>query len=778
VQGHGGGPEGVAGVGGVAPTGTAAGAAERDIDLIVPSTRRGIFNPRPRPMHLGLPVITPIALESVAVKVDINGQVAVTELELTVHNPSSMPREAEMLLPVPDGAVVRSLQYDGTGPEPTARLLPREEARRIYDRIVRSMRDPALLEFAGQGVIRTSAFPVPAGARQKLRITFEQVLTANGPRLDWTLPRTESLAGSVPWTLHATVRSEQPIASVFSPSHELSTQRISPASITATATSSTLQHAGSLRISVLREAARGAANEPTTTVFATPDPDQPGSGYFMMLVNLPDTPPKHVAAVPREVTLVLDRSGSMQGPKFTQAINAAERVINALADGERFNIVDYSDSIASFKPSPIAMDGAMRSAAQAYIRTLEPRGGTNIRDALVEALRPAPVAGTLPITLFLTDGRPTTGETREAAIREAARNANAITAGKPKPTSRRVFTFGVGLDVNAPLLTALARDARGSTAFVTPDEDIEVAMSTVMDRLRGPTLAWPTMTIVEADGQTRATSIVEVMPAELPDYFAGEQIVLTGRYRSDAPVTVTIQGELLGQSTTLRMPLMTQQASMTHAFVSRAWATQRVAWLVEQIRTNYANVDVRTDPAGKELVSEIVRLSTRFGILTEYTAFLSTEPAGRLTATTMSEAARVTTQRTNSIRTGGAAVSQDLDASRKAAAPSAAGVAAASQRSNIVVRFAGGQIVEERLPVQNIASRAFFQRGSQWTQGDLIVDESKPADAVLTVGTDDYQRIADELIADGLASVLALPGEVLVRHRGKNVRLVNVVAER
>lgn len=729
----------------------AQSAAPREsIDILIPQTRRINFQPQPV-----------IKLDNVGVKLSLDGQVAVTELELTVSNPSSSPRQAELMLPVPDGASVRSLQYDGTGPEPTAKLLPRDEARRIYDSIVSSMRDPALLEFAGQNVIRTSAFPVPPGATQKLRITYEQVLTLSGNRLDWILPRTESLAGNVPWSLTATIRGTEPIASVFSPSHELTTQRTSPTSLTATATSGTLQHAGSLRLSVVRDAK--GLTEPVATVFTTPDPDPsapPGSGYFMMLVTLPESSrPK----TPREITLVLDRSGSMAGAKFTQAISAAERVLHATTDTDRFNIVDYSDGVAAFKPAPIPMTPAARTEAIAYLQSLKAAGGTNIRDALAEALRPAADPASLPIMLFMTDGRPTVGETGEAAIRAAAKAAN-LPSGNTKP--RRIFSFGVGWDVNSPLLTSVARDARGSTTFVTPDEDIEVKVSQVFERLSGPTLSSPTLAIMSANRETPSTDLVDVMPQQLPDYFAGEQIVLTGRYRNNA--SIRIDGDLRGSPTKMHFDIPTANASLTHSFVSRSWATQRVAWLVEQIRTNYADKDVRTDPAGKELVDEIVRLSTKFGILTEYTSFLSTEPTVRYGVAEMRDAIGTNIQRLNVQRVGGQAFSQDRDAAAKSApAP------AAAQNSNVVAGFVDGKLVDQRLPVQNIANRAFFQRGNQWTQGDLIAQESAKPDLTVTIGTPEYSTLASELIADGLAPILALPGDVLVQHRNQLVKLIN-----
>lgn len=148
---------------------------------IVPQARRWIA-PQSNLAHLS----------AVDVKVEIAGQIASTTLELSLTNPTGTPQEAEVMLPVPDGVSIRSLQFDGVGTEPTAKLLPREEARRIYDSITRRRKDPALLEFAGYGMIRTSAFPIPANATLKARITYEQLLTSDNGRIEYFLPRSET----------------------------------------------------------------------------------------------------------------------------------------------------------------------------------------------------------------------------------------------------------------------------------------------------------------------------------------------------------------------------------------------------------------------------------------------------------------------------------------------------------------------------------------------------------------------------------------------------------
>jgi len=196
-----------------------------------------------------------VELTAVSASIQIVDQVATTTLELTLTNPSGRAQEAQVLLPVPEGVAVRSLQYDGVGSETNAEVLPREEARRIYESIVRSMRDPALVEFVGLGLIRTSAFPVPAGASQKLRLTMEQVLVRDGARVDYVIPRAEALAeDSVAWTLTADIRSKAPIATVYSSSHDVVTERVGPGHVRVRMERGSVGDTGSVRLSYLLDA--------------------------------------------------------------------------------------------------------------------------------------------------------------------------------------------------------------------------------------------------------------------------------------------------------------------------------------------------------------------------------------------------------------------------------------------------------------------------------------------------------------------------------------------
>ncbi|MDH3585333.1 MAG: VIT and VWA domain-containing protein, partial [Phycisphaerae bacterium] len=427
----------------------------RNVHVVVPQRR--VFAPTNN---------TPVQITGVNAGVVVLEQIATTTMDVMLRNPTNRPQEAVVLLPVPDKATVRGFDFQGSAAEPQAKLLRREEARRIYDSIVSSSRDPALLEFVGYNLIQSSVFPVPANGVQKVRLTYEHILPVDGQRIDYVLPRTESLTYDVPWSINVRLTSKRPIATVYSPSHMIETTRPDGRhhdhTVSVRLSNKSTGNPGSFRVSYLVESKDVAAS-----IMAYPDPVNQG-GYFLMLVGLPPRPEADAGspAIKREVTLVLDRSGSMNGPKLKQVKEAALQVIEGLDDGEAFNLVIYNEIVETFAPQPVVKDARTIEAARRFVQSITPRGGTNIHDALLESLRPKPTPGTLPIVLFLTDGLPTIGQTSELAIRRVATKANRH--------GRRIFTFGVGVDVNTPLLENVAYETRAVSTFVMPKEDVEV----------------------------------------------------------------------------------------------------------------------------------------------------------------------------------------------------------------------------------------------------------------------------------------------------------------
>ncbi len=228
-----------------------AGEGVAAAQTVEPVVRQQVMpNLRRRPAYTH-----PVVVSEVSAKLNVTSQVSTTVIEMTLTNPGPVAQEAEVLLPVPDDAAVRSLQYDGVGPEPTAQVLRKEEARRIYEDIVRSMKDPAIMEFAGSNLIKTSAFPIPPGKSQKVTITYEQAVKADLNRVDLMIPRGESQALPVAWKISGVVRADVPVSTLYSPSHQIVTERISDREFSFRVVKNESEDRGSFRLSYIQQPA-------------------------------------------------------------------------------------------------------------------------------------------------------------------------------------------------------------------------------------------------------------------------------------------------------------------------------------------------------------------------------------------------------------------------------------------------------------------------------------------------------------------------------------------
>jgi Ca-activated chloride channel family protein len=629
---------------------------------------------------------------------------------------------------------------------------------------VNKLRDPGLLEFAGYNLVRSSVFPVPAQGKQRVRLVYEQVLAADGNRVDYVLPRSESFeATATPWKITVQVRSKTPLATVYSPSHQIGVERSAPEQALVKVEGGAKLEPGPFRLSYLTE-----GNGLTGSLLAYPDA-RVGGGYFLLLAGVPPGAQAARAAIKREVTLVLDRSGSMEGEKIEQVRAAALQVVEGLNEGEAFNIIDYSDSIAKFAEHPVIKNNDTISRARAYLKGLRSNGGTNIHDALVEALRQPPTPDMLPLIIFLTDGLPTVGQTRETTIRNAV-----LATNKHK---RRIFSFGVGFDVNAPLLTSIANETRAAATFVFPRENVEAKVSQVFRRLSGPVLADPQLATLDRSGGVTTQAVRELMPAQLNDVFEGDQIVLLGQYQNEDPLNFRISGNYLSQPRAFDLKFDLSGATTRNAFVPRLWASRKIAKLIEEITKagaeSTANRDPRSmpvvpansltsDPKMKELVDEIIRLSTEYGILTEYTSFLATEGTDfSATETVRVTAGKALYDNAQQTRTGMGAVTQATNSSAQL-------VQSGANRSNNFLNQNMQRV--EITNVQQITDRTFFRRNNRWVDASALPREKevKP-DRTIEFGTDEFYQLVDRLVAEGRQGILALSGEMLLLIDGKTV---------
>ena len=605
----------------------------RPVDPVMPPRIMPWPGPRPFPPVWLPPFQQMLTVDSVHVSAKIAGGIAQTEVTQTWRNDTDRAQEGSYIFPLPEGAVVSDFAlYDGDR-KMTARMLDKDQASDTYEGIVRRQRDPALLRYVGRGAYEVKLYPVPAHATRKVTLSYAETLPTDGGDtrkyvysfLGGTLGGGQ--ATSKPpreTTVQITLAGDAPLANVYSPSHEVSVRHTGDKTATVTWEAkdeavrddfilyySTTKHdpvgLSLLAYNVSLPQARTADFEPSRE-------GKRDSGYFLLMAS-PKTDLLDVPALPKRLVLVLDRSGSMAGPKIEQARNALTYVLQNLRPSDQFNVMTFNETNDVLSPDGLLSatpDNVKRGLA--FVKDIQAEGGTNIHDALGTALKmfPAtPDTGRQNMVVFLTDGLPTVGETSDAKITSESRTLS-------RPRGVRLFDFGVGYDVDVHFLDRLAEANKGDSDYVRPEEDIEAKVSRFYKKVASPVL---TDVSVAVNGVK--TTDVYPRPTELPDLFAGSQLLITGRYTGSGPVSARLTGLLNGKPTSYALATALPSVSDANDFLPRLWATRKIGYLLDAVRLRQTEGGSGGDDP--ELVGEIVRLSKEYGVITPYTSFLVTD---------------------------------------------------------------------------------------------------------------------------------------------------------
>ncbi len=739
---------------------------------------QGVIVPRPVPCPPNadcparqLPRSLPI--KSIKIDAKIAGQVATTHVEQIFRNDTNFTLEGTYFFPVPETASVSEFAiWDGSR-RLVGEVRSREEARRIYDEIVRRQRDPGLLEYAGKDLFQASVFPIPPHSDKKLELTYTQVLRAESGTVSYRYPlgtghnvvSIGQVSGSVE------IEGKEPVRNVYSPSHSIDVSR--PTN-------------DERRARVSFESAAGREPQDFQLFYTLSDADfgmslvthrEPGrDGYFLLTISPKDNWAETEYAA-KDIVFVLDTSGSMnEEGKMEKARAALLFGIRSLRDADRFNVISFAGEEHLMEGGLVAADASGRARGVAFVNNLRANGGTNINDAMLAAMRQFDRSDRPKILVFLTDGLPTVGETNPQRIVENAR--------QQRREGVRLFTFGVGYDVNTLLLDKLASENGGASDYVEPKEDLEVKVSNFFAKVN-----YPVLTDLAIDWGGVDADLT--YPRELPDLFRGSQVTLIGRYRNASDlknVRLKLSGRTNNQSRSfdyanLRFPLNTDD----NDFLPRLWATRRVGWLMDQIRTNGEQ---------KELRDEIVDLGTRYGIVTPYTSYLALESSrddSVIQITPGSVAGRRVRTQTRGVPSGNNGGLADLsvaapppmpqatpipmmrkeDKNAPSAAPKSTG-AGAVRESVAVTRMKDADRAEDEgrtRAVKNVGGKTFYLReGGVWTDAEFKPEAKLPETSV-AFGSDAYFDLIKS--QPKLADYFALGERVVVIFNGRVYRVTS-----
>ena len=549
---------------------------------------------------------SPIVRVSSNVRTRIEGRVARVEVEEQFRNAGAGLAEGTYLYPMPGEAVFTDFSLWMGETQVRGEMMNADQARGIYEEIVRRVRDPALLTLEGHGMIRARVFPIPPGETRRVVLRYTQVLGRAGDalRLRYTIGDREFTGGrgylDQPGTVPAdafrytvTAPDADAYGTPYSPTHTVTSRR------SGGDLEITLDPNASGDVEIFIPLRRGLVG--TSVVTTSPAGED---GYYMLLIAPPAS--TDAAVVPRDLAFVLDVSGSMSGEKIEQAKAALRQALATLGRADRFKLVAFSTRVVPFRDDYVAATPENVRAAREFLDRLVADGGTNIAGALDAVLGASAAAERLPVVVFVTDGNPTVGE--QAPDRIASDAAARI--GRA-----RIFTVGVGFDVNTYLLDRLAAEGHGSAEYVAPSANIETAMGELLGKIQHPALV--NLRIAGAP-----VTLTQSYPAALPDLFYGEELVVFGRYRGTGSGPVVVTGERNGRTERFTADAVFPAAGSAAGaevgdFVPRLWASRRIGDLTRQIRL---------EGASPSLVQEVRDLGLRYGILTEYTSYLVQEP--------------------------------------------------------------------------------------------------------------------------------------------------------
>jgi Ca-activated chloride channel family protein len=698
------------------------------------------------------PIVLPRALpiKSIKIETKISSQVATTHVEQVFRNDTDAILEGTYFFPIPDSASIAEFAIWDGDRRLVGEVRTREEARRIYDEIVRRQRDPGLLEYAGKDLFQASIFPIPPHSDKKLEITYTQVVRAEGGTVSYRYPlgtgRQLTQIGSVAGRVE--VEGREPVRNVYSPTHVIDVKR------------------GSDRRSVVSfESERGKEPQDFQLFYTISKEDfgltllthrEPGKhGYFLLMISPKDDWNEQEYSA-KDVVFVVDTSGSMaEEGKMEKARAALLYGVRILRPQDRFNIISFAGEEHLMEAGLIAADEKGRARGEAFVKALKPVGGTNINQSLLASLRQfSETDRERPkMLVFMTDGLPTVDETNVTKIIDNVRKAS-------RP-GVRLFTFGVGYDVNTALLDKLAAENGGVADYVEPKEDLEVKVSTFFSKVN-----YPVLTDLQLDMGGAQTDLT--YPRGIPDVFRGSQVTLIGRYSNAADLD-SVQLKLTGRSggatrtytyANLSFPLR----SDANDYLPRLWATRRVGWLMEQVRSNGEQ---------KELRDEIVDLGTRYGIVTPYTSYLALEEDASMRFTSSQPPVQG--------RAGTGGVPGIFNSAQNAPAPSAPQQTVtvtgeqAIQQSKMAREQQDLSVLKDNTrtdAVRRVQGKTFYLIAGVWTDSEFKPEGRLP-ETVLVFGSEEYFALLKQ--NPKLGSYFALGERVLVVFEGRVYR-VNATA--
>ena len=662
-----------------------------------------IVIPRPHPLPNPFPL--EVVYHNVDVKID--GQSAVTTIDQSFYNPSNFQLEGYYIFPVPKGALINNFTMVINGKETKAELLDSDKARKIYEDIVRQMRDPALLEYSEQNIFKLRIFPIEPRSEKKISISYTQLLESDNNLFEYIYPlNTEKFSAKplINVSVKIDLKSNEQIKNIYCPTHEVDVVNKSD------------NH------SIISYEAENTKPDTDFKLYFSKNQSLVGlslltyksgnkDGYFMLSAS-PSIQIDKNNIENKDITFILDVSGSMSGEKLEQAKKALLYCVNNLNAGDHFNIIRFSTEAYSLFKSLEKADNQNINQAKNFINDLQAIGGTNIEEAFNLAFKNYKETSHPHFIVFLTDGKPTIGEMNDDKLVKRILNSN--------KTNSRIFTFGIGDEINTHLLDKLTEATKAWRTYVSDEEDIEIKVSNFYDKIQSPILSNLKLDFENID-------IYQTYPKDLPDLFKGSNMIVFGRYKGNGNSAIKLSGLLNGEKKIFILNNKFTNDRSEYNFIPPLWASRRIGYLLDLIRLNGEN---------KELIDEVTSLAREHGIITPYTSYLIMEDeeirirSGRLVDGLQTLPPRPELKKENEadyFRMKDKSGRGSVEVSEEFQGLNSASNIKQTQQGNVRLSYTDSEGNKRNLTqqVKNVLGRAVYQQDKFWVDSELQKRETK-----------------------------------------------------
>ncbi|MCW5961733.1 MAG: VWA domain-containing protein [Pyrinomonadaceae bacterium] len=576
-------------------------------------------------------------LKHTDVKVKISGFSARVNVRQEFLNNFSEPTEAVYTFPLSQNGAVDSMTMKIGERTINGRILKRGKAREVYETAKIQGKTAALLDQMRPNVFMQSVANIAPGETVFVEISYVETLKFEdgeyefvfpltvAPRYD-PAPGTTQFPGTGPTTkipemrrgndvsIEVELDAGTPIESIRSPLHEIETININPSTARIKLKDvSTIPN----KDFILRYDVTGKSISDAVLLHQ----DDRG-GFFNLII----APPQDLSAedlTPKEIVFVLDTSGSMSGFPIEKAKEAMKLSLDGLNPNDTFNIITFAGQTSVLFEKPVPATPANMLLANNFLLTSKSAGGTEMMKAIKAAFAPSGSKRSIRIVCFMTDG--------------LVANEAEIIAEVQNHKEARVFSFGIGNNVNRFLLDKIASEGRGDVEYVSLNDDGAKAARRFYERVRSPLL-----TDIEIDWNDLPVS--EVYPKRLPDLFGAKPVVISGRYAGILQGQAKIRGNISGQKFERTVEIV--PASTENSSLASIWARRKV----DELQMSYLRASASEKIA---LEQQITNVGLEFNLLTQFTSFVAVEGD-----TVISEGVEIADSRSGSVQSSHGFVSQ------------------------------------------------------------------------------------------------------------------------